>query len=904
MPRPLINIEPLLDDIAQDTLILTPNSRLKNKLLQAYNHHQQQQKLTVWPNIKVYALREWLLQCYEQLLGQGLLEDPRALASKLQLQQLWLQVIESNTDGLELINPLRLATDAASAFSSLEQWQLSVAELDCDSDQQRQFCEWAEQFQSQMAAQKLQTFENLQNQVNQAFISGRLPQQKKLMALDFGTVSPLVSESLQVMAEQLQQNSTHAIATERCQRIACNDRNHEARQAALWARNQLQQEQTATIGIVVPNLGQERERIARHLTEVFEPHYLLPETSRYTLPFNFSTGVPLGATPLISNTLALLRLNNRQWTCQALTDLLYSPFWGVNQDLAFQEQLLARLEGLGRDIVQVASLRQICHELQQQHPCTYGQWLDKTLQDFEAQRRRIPARQSPSHWIETFQTQLQQLGWPGERRLDSNEYQQIQQWQTLLEDFCRLDHVQPALTVSEALDLLNRHASGTPFQAQTRESPIQVLGALEAAGLVFDQCWVMGMSHAEWPATAQPNPLLPLDMQRQLRMPHADATRELEYARELTGYYQRCANTVIFSHPLQGEESHLSPSQLIQHIPEVTAEALGLANQIAPLDHHIACQRQAVALEAVDSHRAPPLSHLEQQHVRGGSQILRNQAINPMAAFLIHRLGARQPIEPTAGFSPIQRGQILHNALKIIWDKLGDQQQLLTAEPEALQQLVKTAVTEQVKRYQRREPGVIGDNYAANEISRQSRLIIGWLDQEKQRPGFTVIAHEQSIHTELAGLPLTLRLDRLDQLATGELIVIDYKTGSPNIKHWGGDRPEEPQLPLYALAYQSDIQALMFVQINARQTTAMGIGQLQDYHPDISPASDGAKMELPDNWPEILQHWQQTLESLAQEFQQGHTLNQFKGVSQQHFYEYLSPILRLNQQPPVTEDKD
>lgn len=867
--------------------------------MQAYNHYQQQQGHKVWPNIQVYALREWLINSYDQLLDQGKLSDPRSLASNIQLQQLWQLVIEKNTEGLELINPLRLAADANTALATLQQWQLAPAELDCENDQQQQFVIWAEQLQQKLDDHNLQTFESLHTTVNMAYAEGLLAQHDALLALDFGSTTPLVAETLQAVATQLDKRHTHAPVTEACQRLSFTDKDQEARQAALWARQQLQNNPDATIGIVVPNLGQERDLITRQLTEVFEPHYLLPETSRFTLPFNFSTGVPLGNTPIIHNTLSLLRLNNRQWPFQALIDLLYSPFWGPQQDLEFIEKLVTAIRDLGREAIHTSTLRQLCHRQQELTPSAYGQWLDATLQGFEDARRRTPAQQSPSRWIETFQTQLQQLGWPGERRLDSNEYQQVQQWHTLLEDFCRLDSIQPSLSAFEAIDLLGRQASATPFQAQTRESPIQVLGALEAAGLVFDHCWVMGMSHRDWPPASQPNPLLPLDLQRQLRMPHADANRELEYAQELTEYYQRCAKTVVFSHPCQGEDSHLSPSPLIQHLPEHSDYSLLPS---ATLDNCITGQQRASQLESCDVSQAPELSEFEKQHIRGGSQILRNQAINPMAAFLIHRLGAKQPTEPMAGFTPIQRGQILHNALKLIWDQLNDQQQLLNAKSQTLKQLVEDAVSDQVNRYQRKEPGIIGDNYAANEIARQTRLILGWLEQEKQRPAFTVVAHEQAVDANIAGLPLTLRLDRLDQLQSGELIIIDYKTGSPHIKHWGGERPEEPQLPLYALAFHSEIQALMFVQINANQTKAMGIGQLQTYHPDITQASDAGKIELPEDWPAILDHWQQTLESLSTEFQQGRTENLFKAPAQERYYQYLAPILRLNEHTSGKEE--
>jgi hypothetical protein len=46
--------------------------------------------------------------------------------------------------------------------------------------------------------------------------------------------------------------------------------------------------------------------------------------------------------------------------------------------------------------------------------------------------------------------------------------------------------------------------------------------------------------------------------------------------------------------------------------------------------------------------------------------------------------------------------------------------------------------------------------------------------------------------------PSSLRLDRIDRLNDGSLLVIDYKTGDVSPKSWDLPRPDDVQLPLYA----------------------------------------------------------------------------------------------------------
>ncbi|MEL7400391.1 MAG: hypothetical protein AAFN68_07440, partial [Pseudomonadota bacterium] len=144
MPQSLIDIAPLQPLLQSGHLILTPNSRLKNKLIQAYNHQQNLDGKSCWHQPRVFAIRDWLTAQYDNLLSAARIDQPGAMATGTQLQQLWLKVIDSHTDGLELINPLRLASDANSAYATLQRWNIDVASIDVETDQQAQFVSWAQ----------------------------------------------------------------------------------------------------------------------------------------------------------------------------------------------------------------------------------------------------------------------------------------------------------------------------------------------------------------------------------------------------------------------------------------------------------------------------------------------------------------------------------------------------------------------------------------------------------------------------------------------------------------------------------------------------------------------------------------------------------------------------------------
>ncbi|GAB3107127.1 hypothetical protein G8770_07120 [Aestuariicella hydrocarbonica] len=969
MPISLFNIQPLLKSIDDRVLILTPNSRLKNKLIESYNQHHQQLGTHAWESPRVYSLSEWLAEQYQLLLDRAGLETPASPASEFVLQRLWLEIIQSDAVGAELINPHRLASDAQAAYRTLQRWNLDSTALSGDgtllptqapttiSDptpeqpaeadsappeaEANPLRRWIRQFEAALTQHQLCTPEQVQQHIMACYHGGVIPQEPKLLLLGFDDIPPLSQSLFDAVSAQVLQQATFDTSDDSPglrshQLLGCPSQLDEIRAAACWAQTILADNPSASIGIIAPNLGQIRHTVEQVFVEVLEPQFALPESARYTLPFNFSAGVPLGGVPLVHDTLALLQLNLYRINTENLIDLLTSPFWSIADHLGESEALAQQLKKLQRARIKTSQLRQICHrqtvnaeELAapsrpvpgiteppsaSDQSAAVWQWLDQTLQHIESLRRQRPKLLSPGQWLELFEAQLRHLGWPGSRRLDSNEYQQVNQWYQLQEKFCQLETTGKLLTCDEALNLLTQLAGSEHFQAQTPESPVQILGILEGAGLQFSHCWVLGMSQQSWPPAPEPNPLLPLNLQRQQGMPHADADRELAFAERLTQGYLHCAQHVVFSYPCFDSDTPLQPSALVKDITSANDLAAGsgdtaLQNLCGSMTTGWPDYIQQIVnhqqLEWVNTGAGPAVTPEELAHLRGGSQILKNQAISPSAAFALHRLGAQRSDPPALGFTPMQRGQILHDALSDIWKVLVDQDTLLTQSDDDLKSLVSSRVQEHLHRFRKREPDFFGENYVALEQTRQSQLILRWLELEKQRPAFTVVANEEAMTANFAGLPLTLRLDRMDKLKDGELILIDYKTGSPNPKSWGGERPDEPQLPLYCLCYlkdqATDINAVVFAQVNAKDIAIKGLGGLSAEHPGILSADKADALELPTDWQLIREYWQQQLEMLATTFLQGDCSLDFKSPSLKRFYEDLGPILRWQEEDFVRE---
>jgi RecB family exonuclease len=149
---------------------------------------------------------------------------------------------------------------------------------------------------------------------------------------------------------------------------------------------------------------------------------------------------------------------------------------------------------------------------------------------------------------------------------------------------------------------------------------------------------------------------------------------------------------------------------------------------------------------------------------------------------------------------------------------------------------------------------------------------MNYLALEGQREAFEVIAFEKHIQTEINGQPINLYIDRIDRLANGDEIIIDYKTGSEDPKKWFGQRPENPQLPLYALTAEKTPAAVAYGIVRDDGCLYRGVVRRGGLLPDLPPKETNATrflVEAGQDLPATISEWRQILEQLMKDFQAG-----------------------------------
>jgi probable DNA repair protein len=527
--------------------------------------------------------------------------------------------------------------------------------------------------------------------------------------------------------------------------------------------------------------------VARFFRNVLEPEAQLPGRPNLPRLYHISAGEPLSTQPLVNSALSILALAPQHNEWEIASALLLNPYiTGAVAERDRRGLLDVRIRQAGQMQVSTASLRRLCREERTACPV-----LGRTLGRWMRLREQAPATASAAAWSRTFSSLLAAMGWPGEQPLTSVEYQIVEAWSRTLSQFAATDTFAGALSIGEAVSLLARIAAEAVFQPESEDTPVQVLGTLEASGLSFDHLWIAGLHDEAWPGPPKPNPFLPIRMQREAGLPRCSAERELEFASLLTRRLLASAPDLVLSYPTLVDDHEVSSSPLILAVRKIDSAELEIDRSPAYAE---IIQASRTMDRRVDE-QAPPIESWE----RGGTKVFQYQSACPFRAFAELRLGAEALEVPVPGLDPRRRGTLVHTALEEFWKEVRTHDDLCARGDIA--EVIRASVWTAIERLERSIGGEIPQRFALLESRRLERLVSAWLDIEKQRGAFEVIQPEGERYADLSGIHARVRPDRVDRLPNGSEIIIDYKTRQTSMNEWATERPDEPQLPLYSVTH-------------------------------------------------------------------------------------------------------
>ncbi len=877
--RLLYDVGELVAQVEAGYTLLTPNRRLALHIRNGLAARHLAAGETAWQPAKVLPLDAWLEQrwlnlCHQQpQANRGLHRVTRA-----ENDQLWRQVVRVSGAGQRLLQTDRAAQLAAKAYETLLQWQvepLGASEYFHFSEDGAVFLAWVKDFEKLCVARSLITSEQCTGRLLDAAadLAG-----EKLMLIEMEDIPPLHAAVIaQADPQMVHHRAVHNIAAS--QILACPSEDAEIYAAAHWARRCVAEDVSGskTVGVLMPELTRQRDRVERIFNEVFDPDILRLADPDYQSPFNFSASTSLADAPVIKIALALLSLLQDPVDRHTLTALLYTRFCchsdadydrRVSVSKRLHEQLREQLDG---DTVRFLLL----DATDKRPPLALGARLQQVWND-----RRRTRQLSAAEWAMYIWEVLCGFGWPGE--IDEHDIVPVEQFIGLLERFSSWRSVYDRMGLGAALQLLKGQLEQTQFQEKSNNASVQILGRLEGAGLQFSDLWLTSCGASQWPTPAAPNPFIPNRLQRELDLPHGTPERELTYCEALTRGYLNSANEVVFSFVTSVDEVEQGPSALLGG-GEVSfvEEFLGL-NEAALFRRYWSERAADLVTETVVERSAAGLHQSEV--LPGGAGLIEAQSNCGFRAFVRYGLGVEALPQPVIGLSALERGNLAHDALHRFWADLDGREALLALTELELSLRLRQVASESVSALPSWRRKVLGNTTLVLEQERLAILMARWLKVEAGRQDFLVESRELSQELNLGGTTLRLRIDRVDRLADGTLLLIDYKTGQCAISDWEGDRPRRPQLPLYAIAIE-EVAAIAYGRVTMDKPALL----LKEPDPDHP---DGPETY----WQGKLEGWRGSITALLNEYLQGiHHIRPLEGPKKTCQYCEYAPVCRKHE---------
>jgi exodeoxyribonuclease-5 len=249
-----------------------------------------------------------------------------------------------------------------------------------------------------------------------------------------------------------------------------------------------------------------------------------------------------------------------------------------------------------------------------------------------------------------------------------------------------------------------------------------------------------------------------------------EATPAIQQARTRRQFERllAAADHVVLSWPVELEEAETLPSPLLAGLEASACHAGEIL--LHPDRHQVAASARVEEL-AVDPPPPLPAGH----GVRGGARVLATQAVCPARAFVEFRLRG-SPLEPPA--RPLDaptRGKVVHRLLERLYGLEPCGRGLGRLGGEELRRLFEPLMGNVLDEFlQAGEPFL--DRLRLLETERLWSLVLTLRDLDLDRPPFSV-STELAREVGIGPLSLSVRLDRLDKMDAGGVLIIDYKTG-------------------------------------------------------------------------------------------------------------------------------
>jgi ATP-dependent helicase/nuclease subunit B len=638
---------------------------------------------------------------------------------------------------------------------------------------------------------------------------------------------------------------------------------------------------TSLFAILVPDMKRYRAVLNNVLQRQFYPSGLFPQPEQAARePWLFEASETLMSYPLIKSAWDLISLNTRAVPLEQLSRILRSRFvrgWPesrsgrANLDLRWREYL-------GPETT-LRSALSLARKMEVDEPN-----VSNVLHDLDTMLKAMPARQLPSSWVRFFDQLLLNSGWPNASDDDVVVQECRRGFSQAMDVFRALDRQLGEINHDTALAWLQHILSTKRFSVSRNWAcPIRIMEYDDALGLKFDALWIMGLDDSTLPRRVEPSPFLPLELQQHACYPNSDPSLCLQRDQQLLRNLLRSAPEIHISHCRESDAgSPLGPCTLLAEY--IDDELRTNANRFT--------MHGELDMPASDLVR--PVDPSQHRAIRGGTGLFKEYASSPFFAFLKYRLNLREFPVTAEGLDHRIQGVLIHDTLQFVWESLKNKAALDACSKLQLAALVRTS-SERALENPELSVARFGASLLKLEKERVITLVCAWLD-EKERArleDFEVLSTEQLIESDLMGIPLRIRMDRIDKIGN-KLLVIDYKTGTIDGRSLSVDNLTEPQLPIYALVQnkqQQQLDGVMLAQVKSPDDLKIHM-RSNWANSVIAKKPHDSDVDNPEKWQAELDAWSTALQEMASGILAGNIEHDFSQNHSRGFSAFLMPLLR------------
>ncbi len=871
------DITPLLPLLDAGYALLTPNNRSVDGILREYasSIRDTEGPDSAWKRPAVFAIDIYIQQLWQVAASQGIAPFcSTQLLSRFDEQEIWLQIVKSSYTEYPLLNSEETASSASRSYQFFKQWDVAssaaIGHYKNAIDFQT-FLSWSDMFEARCRKIEAASLSDAGRLITTHIdrLKPLLPE--KIALVSFNQPPPLYTKLFVALAavcefdwrqEANQYWQLDSIfENSRSSKLNYQNGGEEIAACLRWCQQKVEEFPAAHVGIVVDH--------SRSLEPLIEEALFKTSENSNAKKFEFATHMnryhsseKLNELPEFNNALSILALNNDLVNSERFCKLLQSPFTiGAEQEysprIAFEIYLRKNAEAE----IRLSHLRKLMLNEGRDYHCPS---LAAALLEFSELARRESSYQPLRNWLQLFNRQLQALGWPCGYPMKNSE-RLTKQWQQCVQRLASSSSVLGNISIVTALAKLQTFLKQSNIDLQFDDRlQISLVDIEEAQDLVFDHVWMLSVDDRNWPQPINPVPFLPYGLQQELGMPGSTNQQQLEGAlTQLSTLRVQTSGEMMISHHALEEEIKIRPSALLDNIPFEATRDGDIAAANTPNNDG------STKLEIYQESLHIPLQPAEQ--VSGGTSLLSNQSNCPFRAFARNRLGATALEEFSYGLNPLLRGNALHKALENIGSKIADSQTLHSLSHSASEKLLQDSAAIAIAYLRQHNPETMTPAFSKLEQRRLSRLMQGFLLLEAQRAQFTIVSNEKSVSWQHSKLALNLRIDRIDRLQDGTLVLIDYKTGKQTNYKWFDERPDDMQLPLYQIAISAEddqtVAATLIYQLNAENIGLISPMEVPNFGAAVKVTSQAKSFDGP--WTQLQKYWNKTIYALVEEFESG-----------------------------------